>query len=242
MEGIQQVTDLVFDQKRERFYVSQKDGRIASLDRYGEVVDAQWIENLDAPTALTLDQQNDQLWVASHTSVIGIDVETRKIKNTIVIEHAKQLNDLGVDSNGFIYALDTKGQQMFVHDGEKLQLFWKDLHKGDPSSMVIDNEFIYVPNKSGVLQRIYIPLCHTDEIAACGGSSIAAIGNDQLLIQSDTGLQYVSAEEKVYPVHDSDGFITNELLFVPELNQLISINTTTESIQLYTVQYKAQNK
>jgi len=102
----------VYDKKRDIIYISNyvisRDkpiGFISKLNTDGKISDLHWIDSLNAPTGLCID--NNMLYVVERTGIAIIDIDTGKIKERIQFPPSRFLNDIIKDSAGTFYVTNT---------------------------------------------------------------------------------------------------------------------------------------
>ena len=113
LAGFQNPESVVYDDARDVLYVSNvngdatnKDGNgtISKVSLDGKLLDAAWVDGLDAPKGLAI--SGDKLYVADIDTLVEIDIETANVKNRYVVDDAKFLNDVAADDKGNIYVSD----------------------------------------------------------------------------------------------------------------------------------------
>lgn len=119
-----------FDQKYQRLFVSNIDGKsawdkdskgsISLVTLSGKVLNPNWITGLHAPKGMTMFQ--DFLIVADVDSVVIIDVIRGNIVKKIYVEGAQGLNDITSDKRGNMYVVDSKSKKIHYIDATKLEV------------------------------------------------------------------------------------------------------------------------
>ena len=113
LAGFQNPESVVYDDARDVLYVSNvngdatnKDGNgtISKVSLDGKLLDAAWVDGLDAPKGLAI--SGDKLYVADIDTLVEIDIESANVKNRYVVDDAKFLNDVAADDKGNIYVSD----------------------------------------------------------------------------------------------------------------------------------------
>jgi len=122
--------------------VKDKRGWISRLSAEGEVLQARWLEGLDAPTGIT--SAGDLLYVADVDRVHVIDVRSAEIMQSRAFEGAVLLNDLVVGPQQTIYVSDTFGQAVFSwRRGEDPQVLLRDASNSFPNGLAFfDNRLM----------------------------------------------------------------------------------------------------
>ncbi len=90
-----------------------KDGRgsIAKVSLDGDILEAEWLAGLDAPTGLCT--HRGQLFTTDIDRVHRIDLASGTLLETIPLPEAKALNDITADPQGKLYCSDTAGDRIF---------------------------------------------------------------------------------------------------------------------------------
>jgi len=86
-------------------------GKIISLDDRGKYKNY-LSKGLKNPRGLKV--LPPYLYVTDNTQIHAIDLETRKIADSITIDGAKMLNDIEADRDGRLYVTDTKADRLFI--------------------------------------------------------------------------------------------------------------------------------
>jgi len=98
---------VIYDENNDVLYVSNlnyeprvKDGNgfISRLSTSGEILDLKWVEDMSSPKGLGI--YEGKLYVSDIDEVIVIDIARGEIAERIVIEGAKMINDISIDSEG----------------------------------------------------------------------------------------------------------------------------------------------
>lgn len=133
---------VIYDEKRERYYVSNvngspidKDGKgtISTVTLNGEMIEEAWIIGLDSPKGLTL--YNNKLYVADVDTLIEIDIESRIITNTYQDSTAKMLNDVTVTSDGIIYVSDMLTNRIYSLKDDHLEIWLESNELENPNGL-----------------------------------------------------------------------------------------------------------
>ncbi len=84
----------------------QKDGYgwITRLDQSGEVLDAQWIKGLDAPSGMI--STDEKLFVCDRAGVYQIDIAQGKIEAEFPLLEGEFINDVCISKEGDLYVSD----------------------------------------------------------------------------------------------------------------------------------------
>ena len=120
-----------FDEASSNWFVSNvggketaKDGKgwISRLDLNGRIVEAHWLDGLNAPKGIRLNRR--KLYVADIDELVLIDIWSTMIKARIKIPGAKFLNDVAVGPGGEVYVSDTLRNAIYrCTDDKKCDVF-----------------------------------------------------------------------------------------------------------------------
>jgi sugar lactone lactonase YvrE len=95
---------VAYDGKRDRFLVSNYgDGKIVAIDNQKRMK----LLNMSEKSVRGLQVWGDHLYAASNRGIAVIDLETGETVKLIVIPGSRLLNDVAVDTHGFLYVSDT---------------------------------------------------------------------------------------------------------------------------------------
>lgn len=91
----------------------EKDGYgwIIRLDEKGKVINARWIEGLDAPSGMICN--DEKLFVCDRSGVYQIDIAQGKIEEEFLLPNAEFVNDVCLAANGDLYVSDFFGNKIF---------------------------------------------------------------------------------------------------------------------------------
>lgn len=125
-EGIQEPESAYYDRETQMVYVSNvagnptekdKTGWISRLDATGKVIDTKWVTGLSAPKGMRASK--GVLWVSDIDELVGIELSSGKIVQTVKVGGAKFLNDVTVGKDGEIFVSDMIGDKIYrVKDGK----------------------------------------------------------------------------------------------------------------------------
>lgn len=120
---------VLYERGRQMLYVSNMgpskspsakdgDGTIGRLALDGRVIDASWVEGLNAPKGMGL--SGGALYVADIDRLVVIDLVTGKVTRSVAIAGATSLNDVTVDDAGTVFVSDYQQGKVFaVKDGNQ---------------------------------------------------------------------------------------------------------------------------
>ncbi len=139
-----------FDKTRNRFYVSNINGKpmakdnngfISILTKSGDIEKLKWVEGLDAPKGMGI--YRGYLYVTDIDRVVKIDIDREKIVKTYSFPKAKFLNDIAIDDNGNVYISDMLNNLVYklTRNGE-ISVFADSMDKAN--GMLIRENILYV--------------------------------------------------------------------------------------------------
>lgn len=121
-----------------------KDGQgwISKISPEGQLIDAKWVEGLNAPHGMRAHQ--GQLWVADIDELVAIDLQTAQIISKIKIPGATFLNDVAIAEDGRVFVSDTLNSKIYmVHNGQ-VSSFAGQLDLESPNGLLVQNNQLIV--------------------------------------------------------------------------------------------------
>ena len=123
----------------------ERDG-IGWISRYsaaGQLLEARWIEGLDAPTGLT--SHGGKLFAVDRGGVVEIDIAARRILRTIALPDAITPNDIAVDDDGTLFVSDMAGHRLYrILPGAEATLWVADASLEGPNGLWVDGDRLLV--------------------------------------------------------------------------------------------------
>ena len=129
MQSLQQSTISAFDApdqvlwhaKSDSWFVSNLGGGISlaedgygwitRLNKDGEVIAAQWLRGLDAPSGMT--STDDKLFICDRKGVIQVDIKSNNIDEVFLMPDAEFINDVVISPAGDLYVSDFFGNTIY---------------------------------------------------------------------------------------------------------------------------------
>lgn len=158
-EGFKQPESVVFDSKRNQYYVSnindgilEQDGNgsIGLIDRQGNVVAIDWITGLDSPKGLAL--KGCHLYVADVGSLVVINVDSAKIVARYYAAESILLNDVTISPRGKVFVSDTVGNTIYALSGSELKVWLHSDELDSPNGLFATRHALYVGAWGGDIQ------------------------------------------------------------------------------------------
>ncbi|HEY6065027.1 MAG TPA: ATP/GTP-binding protein [Thermoanaerobaculia bacterium] len=147
--GFEKPESACWDAGSRSWYVSnisggenEKDGQgwISRLDPGGKVVNARWVEGLNAPKGIRV--RGRTLYVSDVDQLVVIDMRNARVKTRIDAPGAKFLNDVEVGRAGEVYVSDTLKNAIY-RCREKCEVFLESEELEGPNGLlVVDDRLI----------------------------------------------------------------------------------------------------
>lgn len=137
---------VIYDKANDVVYVSnmndnprEKDGNgfISRLSTSGEILDLKWVEDMSSPKGLGI--YEGKLYVSDVDEVIVIDIAEGIIDERILIEGAKMINDITIDSQGNVYVSDSDNNSIFLISNGVVSN-WLSEGLNAPNGLLLDGE------------------------------------------------------------------------------------------------------
>jgi DNA-binding beta-propeller fold protein YncE len=141
---------VIYDRDHDVVYVSnmndnprEKDGNgfISRLSTSGEILDLKWVEGMSSPKGLGI--YEGKLYVSDVDEVIVIDIAAGEIVERIVIEEAKMINDISIDSQGILYVSDSDNNNIFLIANGVVSN-WLSEGLNAPNGVLVDGERLLI--------------------------------------------------------------------------------------------------
>jgi len=157
--GFKDPDSMVFDTKRNQFYVSQANlkqpyggGMISIISPAGEITDLTWITGLNFPKGMALHQ--DKLYVADANNLLEIDVTAGKVVKKYYVAGSLLLNDVTVGDDGTVYMSDTLTNQILrLVPGKAIEAWITDEKLESPNGIEVDGETLYVASWGEIKEK-----------------------------------------------------------------------------------------
>ena len=117
------------------------DGWISKLTPDGKMLKNKWVTGLNAPKGLR--SHAGRLWVTDIDRLVGINIATGEIVETVTVPNAKFLNDLACDNNGTVYIADMIASKIYQYRNGDLSVFAEGEALESPNGLlVIENRLV----------------------------------------------------------------------------------------------------
>ncbi len=169
-------------------------GWLARYDDQGRLLDARWVEGMDAPTGIAA--VGNLVYVADRSGVHEIDVNQAKILRTIEISGSKFLNDIAAAPNGDLFVSDFEANRIYRLNRDRKPEIWLESERlENPNGLIVDGDDLVIATwgpmtdpktfavkhpgtilKANLKSRKLAPLGKGDPIASFDG--IVKVGGD----------------------------------------------------------------
>lgn len=204
--GFSNPESVEYDPAHKRYYVSNVDGNpteadgagfISLLGEDGTLIEARWVEGLNAPKGLVF--SDGTLYASDIDHLVTIDVESGTVTGRYPGEGAQFLNDVDIGNDGRVYVTDMFTNAIYVFGGNSLDLWLRSDDLWHPNGIRFDgNRFIIAAWGDEILDDFSTPTpghliavdFNTQAISALGSG--AAVGNLDGLARDGQGNWIVS--------------------------------------------------
>jgi hypothetical protein len=164
-------------------------GWITRYDEGGKLLDARWVEGMDAPTGIAA--VGNLLYVADRAGVHEIDVQRAKVLRTIEIPDSKFLNDVAAAPNGDLFISDFEANRIYRLNRERKAEVWLEGEElENPNGLIVDGNNLIIAT--------WGPM--TDP-------STFAVRHPGTVLKADLATRKLSAVGKGNPIASFDGIV-----------------------------------
>jgi hypothetical protein len=164
-------------------------GWLTRYDENGKLLDARWVEGMDAPTGIA--SVGNLLYVADRAGIHEIDVKRARILRTIEIPNSKFLNDVAAAPNGDLFVSDFEANRIYRLNGERKAEVWLEEEElENPNGLIVDGNLLVIAT--------WGPL--TDP-------STFAVKHPGTLLKTDIATRKLSPVGKGHPIASFDGVV-----------------------------------
>jgi hypothetical protein len=131
-EGLSTPESVIYDLKNDVLYVSnvngvpnEKDGNgfISKISKDGKILELKWVEGLDAPKGMTIEE--GKLYVSDINQLAEIDIASGKVLKKYLEPNAVFLNDVTSDESGNVLVSDMMDNKIYTIENGNL-IVWLD--------------------------------------------------------------------------------------------------------------------
>lgn len=118
-------------------------GWLTRYDESGRLLNARWIEGMDAPTGIAA--VGNMLYVADRAGIHEIDVQKAKILRTIEIPNSKFLNDVAAAPNGDLFVSDFEANRIYrLNKDRKAEVWLEGVELQNPNGLIVDGNDLII--------------------------------------------------------------------------------------------------
>ncbi len=118
-------------------------GWLTRYDENGKLMDARWVEGMDAPTGIAA--VGNLLYVADRSGVHEVDINQAKVLRTIEIPDAKFLNDVAAAPNGDVFVSDFEANRIYrLNSDRKVEVWLETDELQNPNGLVVDGNYLII--------------------------------------------------------------------------------------------------
>lgn len=160
-------------------------GFISKLNLDGTVVDLRWITGLNEPKGMGIFQ--DKLFVTDVNALVIIDIEQKRVIETIPVDSAQFLNDLAIDKDGKVYFTDSRAGKIHTYcDGVVSEWITEGFER--PNGLYIEDDHVLLTSVGSGDVKLINKVNSEVEVLAKGiglGDGIEFTGKDGFYLVSD---------------------------------------------------------
>lgn len=151
INGFKMPESVVFDEVRNRYYVSNvnenpmgqdHNGSIGWIDQNGVAHELEWVTGLSSPKGLAL--KGDYLYVADVKELVVINVSTGLITARYEVPNSGVLNGVALSRTGKVFVSDWSGNAIYLLADNELKTWLEDENLESPNGLFIKNGYLYV--------------------------------------------------------------------------------------------------
>lgn len=174
-------------------------GWLTRHDENGELLDARWVEGMDAPTGIAA--VGNLLYVADRAGVHEIDVQGAKILRTIEIPNSRFLNDVAAAPNGDLFVSDFEANRIYRLDRERKAEVWLEgVELQNPNGLIVDGNDLVIATWGPMTDPSTFAVKHPGTLlkADLATGKLSRIGEGHPIASFDgvvaTGTQYFATD------------------------------------------------
>lgn len=229
-EGLLNVESIIYDEVNQVFYATNgidyepgTNGFISKISENGKLQELKWIEHLNRPTGMAI--QDSLLYVADVNSLVVINTRNGKIVEKFLEPIANSgLNDVSISKKGKVYVSASFVHSIFRLNNGTLELWSKDEEKLKWANGLIANDkqivvaglnlsTINTDSKRITQIELNAPIKDFDGIVADG------LGGYFLTTVENSGLFHVNAQKNITKLMEGDVYF-GDLEFNPDRKEI----------------------
>lgn len=222
--------------------MKDENGFISRISTGGEILNLKWVEGMSSPKGMGL--YDGKLYVSDVDEVIVIDVAAGEILERIVVEGAKMLNDIAIDSQGNVYVSDSDDNSILkISNGVVSK--WLDQGLSGPNGLLIDGDRLLLASVGSqdfraidLNNREISPIADSinfgDGIAPAGipGHFLVSDWAGEVFLVYPNGNKLSLLDTKVQEIGSAD------IDFIPEKNLLLVPTFFSQTVVAYRLEEK----
>lgn len=151
VNGFKMPESVVFDEKRNRYYVSNvnenpfsqdENGSIGWISANGYESETEWVKGLHSPKGLLL--HNDYLYAADIQELVVINVNTGLVTARFEAPSSAVLNGIAISKHGKIFVSDWLGNAIYTLENRELSLWLQSDELQHPNGIYVKHGHLYV--------------------------------------------------------------------------------------------------
>ena len=104
---------------------ADQEGGVAKLSLDGAILEKYWIDGLNAPKGMGI--YKGKIYVADINEVVVISLKQQKVIKKIPVPGSVFLNDVSVNNKGVVFVSDTRLNNIYRIEGDKVELYMTDI-------------------------------------------------------------------------------------------------------------------
>lgn len=149
VEGLKAPESVIYDAKRDQFYVSQLnkagfevDGSLALVGADGQLKELDYITGLHDPHGMAIHE--DKIYIADRGDLVMVDLNSKEIEKKFYAVGALYLNDVAVSDDGTVFVSDVLANKIFrLEPGGSLELWMEGDQLNQPNGLYVRDGMLY---------------------------------------------------------------------------------------------------
>jgi outer membrane protein assembly factor BamB len=216
------------------------DGYIAKINLEGNIISDKWLEGLNDPKGMAIN--DGKLYVSDMNELVVIDIENAAIDTAYLIPDASFLNDVTICKNGVVFVSDSHEQNIYALQDSTFSLWLDDPRLEGVNGLWATGGNLYAGNNS-----VWAIDPETKSIAelfsgAGGIDGLETIGHRNFIFSNWGGRIYISDNGKVIKLLDTSEVEINtaDIDYVPGENLVLVPTFFTNRVDAYELDMNAE--
>jgi hypothetical protein len=154
-EGLKAPESVAFDPEHDVLYVANynpsrpgaKTGFLSKVSKGGDVLEMEWIGELNGPTGLSL--KGSRLYIVERDGVVVVDTNSGQIASRTACPSNGMLNDSAVASDGVVYVSDSRRHVIYRLRDEECEAWLEGWPLENPNGLLVEDDTLVVGNLTG---------------------------------------------------------------------------------------------